>query len=333
VEAIVADRLTKFYSKHLAVDHISFKVTEGEIFGFLGQNGAGKTTTIKMLNTLSSPSNGEAFVGGYSILTEKAKVRRVIGLVPQEMTLDRDMTGRENLSIQAVLYDVSKKLAKEKIDELLRLVDLRNVADRQVSTYSWGMQKRLELIMGLVHNPKVLFLDEPTLGLDAQSRSLIWDYIRRLNRDFHLTVFLTTHYLEEADELCNRIAIIGKGSLQAFGTPEQLKDSFGGEYVELELFSPRSASELGAILSTIPGVVNVTAEGVLCHVQTQQSESAIPKLVLALAANKIETKAVRTVKTNLNQVFMKHVVSHIDPVEQEDEYKMQAKERLLNQRT
>jgi len=317
MKTIVADELTKSYGKSLAVDHISFDVEEGEIFGFLGPNGAGKTTTIKMLNTLITPSEGEAFVGGFSVTKEKARVRRVIGLVPQDMTLDRDMTGKENLSIQATLYDVPKKAAREKMEELMKLVGLQDVGKRQVSTYSGGMQKRLELIMGLVHTPKVLFLDEPTLGLDAQSRSLIWEYIRKLNCDYRVTIFLTTHYLEEADELCNRIAIIGKGKLTAFGSPEQLKDNFGGEFVQLELVQMQAESQLKVILGSFPGVTKVSVDGAFCNVQTVESETAIPKLVMALAANKIEIKAVRTTKASLNQVFIKHIASQLGAEEEE----------------
>jgi ABC-2 type transport system ATP-binding protein len=334
MKMIEAKELTKFYGKFLAVDHISLEVNEGEIFGFLGPNGAGKTTTIKMLNTLTRISEGRAFINGYDVSKYKNQVRRSIGLVPQDLTLDRDMTGRDNLRIQAKLYDIPEEYSRKKQDELLRLVDLYDVAGREVAKYSWGMQKRLELIMGLIHTPKVLFLDEPTLGLDAQSRALIWEYIRKLNHDFSVTVFLTTHYLEEADELCDRIAIIDEGKLRAEGSPSQLKDSLGEEMVELQLAKPCTELRLETILEPLAGVIKVSSEGTFCRVQTKGAEALMPKLAIALNNEGIEIKRMNVRKVNLNQVFIKHVTSNVDSIDNaSDEFKMLARERLLKQRT
>ncbi len=333
MKAITAEGLTKLYGKYLAVDHINFDVDEGEVFGFLGPNGAGKTTTIKMLNTLTRISAGRATIGGYDLSTRRNEVRRIIGLVPQDLTLDRDMTGMENLRIQAKLYDVPDRVAKEKIQELLKLVELDVVAGREVGTYSWGMQKRLELVMGLVNTPKVLFLDEPTLGLDAQSRASIWNYIMSLNRDSKVTIFLTTHYLEEADELCNRIAIINHGKIIAEGTPDQLKSRLGEEVVTIRLTKPGKEVGAAKALTGIEGVTGVVEEGHVCVVQTSDSEKVIAKMVVALSNLGIGIEGLSISKASLNQVFMRSVRAGTSPEEPEDEYRALLRERLLKDRT
>ncbi len=330
---IVAEGLTKYYGKALAVDHLSFSVDEGEVFGFLGPNGAGKTTTIKMLNTLTSISEGRASINGFDLAQRKGDVRKTIGLVPQDLTLDREMRGIENLKIQAKLYDVPEAEARKKIDELLTLVALKDVANREVGTYSWGMQKRLELILGLVHTPKVLFLDEPTLGLDAQSRFAIWEYIRKLNSDLRITVFLTTHYLEEADELSNRIAIIDEGKLKAVGPPEQLKAELGGETIELRLEAVPAGLGLEGILSPLPGVMKVYVEGIYCRVETMKAESVIPKVVVALAGRGVNVVGVEVSKANLNQVFQKFTTSGPSSGEDADQARMITRERAMAQRS
>ena len=332
---VEAKGLTKYYNnKFLAVDHISFEVQEGEILGFLGPNGAGKTTTIKMLNTLTPISEGRASVNGFDVSKQKKQVRRSIGVVPQDFTLDRDMTGMENLAIQSALYDVPKDVSKSRMEELLKLVELGSVAGRPVSTYSGGMQKRLELIMGLVHTPKVLFLDEPTLGLDAQTRITIWKYIRALNRDYRVTVFLTTHYLEEADELCNRILIIDGGKIRAEGAPEQLKDSLGGEVIELELSRAAEPAALENLFRPLSGVVAVTAQGTTCRVTTTKSESLTPKLILALSGRGIEVESVVISKASLNQVFLKHTSPTQDSEEEEqDQMRLLMREKMIRQRS
>ena len=331
MKAIEVSGLTKYYGRFLAVDHVSFDVDEGEIFGFLGPNGAGKTTTIKMLNTLTRVSGGSASVSGHDVSKDPAGVRRVIGVVPQEMTLDREMTGLENLRIQTKLYGIKPEAAAKKIDELLALVDMKKAAPREVNTYSWGMQKRLELIMGLVNDPRVVFLDEPTLGLDAQTRSSIWEYVKMLNRDFKVTIFLTTHYLEEADELCGRIAIIDGGRLRALGTPEALKSSIRGEVVTIRLKSPATPEAVEA-LKSVPGVLKAEATGAVCEVETTVAASVSPRLVLALAKAGSEVESMAVEKTDLNQVFLKHIDSDAESGSDEDVVKLVARERLLRER-
>jgi ABC-2 type transport system ATP-binding protein len=226
---IEAQNLTKIYKKSVkAVDDISFSVDEGELFGFLGPNGAGKTTTIKMLTTLAAITTGKANIAGYDVGKDPAAVRKVIGVVPQELTADDELKGIENLLLTAKLHHVPNALAREKAKSLLKLLELEGAAQRQVKTYSGGMRRRLQLSMGLIHNPKILFLDEPTLGLDIQTRQNMWAYIRQFNHEEGITVFMTTHYLEEADSLCDRIAIIDGGKIKLSGSPSELKNNFGG---------------------------------------------------------------------------------------------------------
>ena len=205
LNAIEVNSLSKIFDKTVkAVDSVSFDVKEGEIFGFLGPNGAGKTTTIKVLTTLLRPTTGKVSIATFDVLKSPDSVRKSIGIVPQALTLDDDLKGITNLLLAAKLYHVPDQLAKERANHLLEMVNLKDAANRNVNTYSGGMRKRLELIIGLIHEPKILFLDEPTLGLDIQTRSVIWDYLKNLNKEKGLTIFITTHYLEEADYLCDR---------------------------------------------------------------------------------------------------------------------------------
>ncbi len=331
MEMIAAEGLTKSYGRSRAVENVSFKVEEGEVFGFLGPNGAGKTTTIKMLNTLTKIGGGRARVAGFDVARQGNEVRRRIGLVPQDMTLDRDLTGRQNLYIQAKLYDVPDGIASKKIEELLGLVDLKVVAEKAVGTYSWGMQRRLEIALGLVHTPRVLFLDEPTLGLDAQSRLLIWDYIRKLNRDFKVTIFLTTHYLEEADDLCDRIAIIDAGKIMAEGTPEQLKRASGGDVVTLRLSEAMDSSELRTLLSPIAGFTKLTSDGPSVVVEVSHGEEAVPQIVVALTRRGVQVRSVEVRQRTLNQVFTEFVGKSLSADEQDDSANLMARARLLRE--
>jgi len=237
---IEARELTKAFGDLVAVDHVSFEVKKGEIFGFLGPNGAGKTTTINMLITLLKPTEGEAWVAGFSVLEEPHEVRKRIGVVFQDPTVDRRLTGRENLWIHGRMYGISGSELKERIKEALELVELERWADVVVRKYSGGMVRRLEIARTLLCEPEVLFLDEPTLGLDPQTRAHIWDYIEALRREKGITIFLTTHYMEEADRLCDRVAIIDKGRIIALGTPSELKSTvgLGVVYVRLSEVSP-----------------------------------------------------------------------------------------------
>jgi ABC-2 type transport system ATP-binding protein len=230
---IEVEGLTKKYGQLTAVDDISFNVKEGEIFGFLGPNGAGKTTTISMLCTLLMPTAGKASVNSYDIVKQRADVRRSIGLVFQDPTLDSYLTAEQNLRFHAYAYRVSKEERDKRIGELLELVELADRRKSKVSTFSGGMKRRLELARGLLHSPRVLFLDEPTQGLDPQNRRHIWDHIHSLRRQNNLTIFLTTHYMDEAEN-CDRITIVDHGKIVALDTPDKLKDMVGGDLVSLK---------------------------------------------------------------------------------------------------
>jgi len=233
VPVIEANNLTKRFGPLTAVDHVSFSVEEGEILGFLGPNGAGKTTTLNMLATLLRPTSGTATVNGHDILEESDAVRRSIGFVFQDPTLDIELTGHENLDFHGRLYGLKRDVRQQRIKEILKVVQLTDRADDLVKTYSGGMKRRLEIARGLLHYPKVLFLDEPTLGLDPQTRRAIWEHIQRLNQDENITIILTTHYTEEADYLCDRIQIIDFGKIVALDTPDKLKARLEGDIVSL----------------------------------------------------------------------------------------------------
>ncbi len=228
---VKVEGLSKEFGQLKAVDGVSFEIEEGEIFGFLGPNGAGKTTTINMLTTLLRASGGTAEIDGLDIHRHPNEVRRAVGVVPQEYTADEDLTGLQNILLCADLYGLPRSDSKPHALELLKLVELDEAADRKVSTYSGGMRRRLELACGLINYPKLLFLDEPTLGLDVQTRTAVWKYIRMLKEEYRMTLFLTTHYLEEADSLCDRVAIIDHGHIIRIGTPSELKASIGGDVI------------------------------------------------------------------------------------------------------
>ena len=228
----------------IAVNNISFNVKQGEIFGFLGPNGAGKTTTLSILSTLLAPTSGEAIVNGFNVITEMDDVRNSIGMVFQDMTLDDELTAYENMDMHGRFYGVEKEDRKERIAKLLKLVDLENRKDSLVKTFSGGMKRRLEIARGLLHQPKILFLDEPTLGLDPQTRNKLWEYIKKLNKDTGLTIILTTHYMEEADQLSNRIAIIDKGTIIALDTPDNLKKKLGGDIITIETIKSETFEQL-----------------------------------------------------------------------------------------
>jgi ABC-2 type transport system ATP-binding protein len=300
---IEAENLTKVYKgKVKAVDHISFSVDEGEIFGFLGPNGAGKTTTIKMLNTLATITEGRASVAGHDVSREPGATRDSIGVVPQELTADDELNGAENLILTARLHHVDRDAARKRTSELLKLVDLEQASTRKVRTYSGGMRRRLQLAMGLVHMPKVLFLDEPTLGLDIQTRKKMWDYIGQLNRDRGLTVFMTTHYLEEADSLCNRIAIIDQGTIKISGSPSQLKEKVGGDILTLEL--SEEAGDLTEFFRGIPEVSEVTKTGQTYRIKLPKTEKTLPAIVEGVVKKNLQIKEISFTKPTLNQVFL-----------------------------
>ena len=296
--------LVKKYGKEvLAVNGINFDVVEGEVFGFLGPNGAGKSTTISMITTLLTRTSGTITLNGHDVVKESTAVRNTIGLVPQNLTADDELSGRENMELQADLYNVPKAVAKERIDELLRIVKLEEAADRRVDTYSGGMRKRLELAEGLIHRPKILFLDEPTLGLDIQTREIIWDYIRRIRSENNMTVFLTTHYLEEADSLCDRIAIIDEGIIKIIGTPTELKASLGGDSIEVTIDDDEDRSEPFGTLDNVSGV---TKEGNDYKIKTKDGDQTMTDVLAMSAENGWKVKSVSLHKPSMNQVFLQY---------------------------
>ena len=258
ISIIEVKELTKVFNGDVtAVDNISFTVEEGEIFGFLGPNGAGKTTTLNMLATILRPTSGTATIDGKDIREDSEEVRRNIGFVFQDPTLDIELTGRENLDFHGRLYGLSKKERQERIKEILEVVQLTERADDFVKTYSGGMKRRLEIARGLLHYPKVLFLDEPTLGLDPQTRRAIWEYIQKLNQEQNVTIILTTHYTDEADHLCDRIQIIDLGKIVANDTPENLKARLEGDIIGLQFKESTDAMKLMPILQKIDWIKNV----------------------------------------------------------------------------
>jgi len=304
MEIVQVKNLSKVFDKEIvAVDNISFHVKEGEIFGFLGPNGAGKTTTIKVLTTLLQPTNGQVNIATFDVRKKPDSVRSSIGIVPQALTLDDDLKGMANLLLSAKLYHVPDKIAKERADELLKLVGLKDAAERDVSTYSGGMRKRLELIIGLIHNPKVLFLDEPTLGLDIQTRSVIWDYLKKLNKENGLTIFITTHYLEEADLLCDRIAIIDQGKILVEDTPSNLKQKLGGDMIEISVDDNVKAKEL---ISEFSAVEKIDMVGQKLRIKTKKGDEVLPSILEICKANKINVKTVALSKPSLDEVFLEY---------------------------
>jgi ABC-2 type transport system ATP-binding protein len=234
MHVIESKNLTKRYNKLNAVDYLNLTVEEGEIFGLLGPNGAGKTTTLLMLTTLRQPTSGTAKVNKFDIVKQPDQVRKSIGIVFQDPSSDDILTGYENLKLHGMLYDMPNDLREKRIKEVLTLVDLTERKDDLVKKYSGGMRRRLELARGLMHHPKVLFLDEPTLGLDPQTRGHIWEYIEKLAKEEKITIIITTHYMDEADKLCDRLAIIDSGKIVVLGPPKKLKSNLGGDIIRLK---------------------------------------------------------------------------------------------------
>ena len=298
---IEARGLTKRFNGLVAVDHIDLDVGEGEIFGFLGPNGAGKTTTIKMLTTLLKPSEGEAKVCGYDVVKQPDLVRRSIGVVFQEPALDDQLTGRENLDFHARLYGLNRREREERIEEVLKLVGLADRADELVKNYSGGMRRRLEIARGFVHHPRILFLDEPTLGLDVQTRRAIWSYIMKLNKKEGITIFLTTHYLEEADKLSDRVAIIDNGKILAVDSPRKLKDMIGSDVITLRCSEP---NRLKNILESISWVKDVKHHGEELSIYVEIGETKIPKIIKIAEENGIRISSITLREPTLEDVYL-----------------------------
>jgi ABC-2 type transport system ATP-binding protein len=285
----------------VAVDGIDLRVREGEIFGFLGPNGAGKTTTLRMLATLLPSTGGDAHVAGCDLRSEPHLVRERIGYVSQQGGSDWSMTGRSELVFQCRLYGLSKVEASRRAAELLKALDLDSFADRVTKTYSGGQRRRLEIGLGIVHRPRLLFLDEPTAGLDPQTRARLWDEVRRL-RDGGTTVFLTTHYLEEADALCDRLAIIDHGRIVAEGTPDELKHEIAGDVVTIGVQGgPAAALEL---VRDRPFVREAEAQGDLLRLYVDRGETAMPALLRLLDSAGLEVQTIALSRPSLDDIFL-----------------------------
>jgi ABC-2 type transport system ATP-binding protein len=298
--AIDVHNLTKSFDGFVAVDGISFAIESGEIFGLLGPNGAGKTTTISMLATMQRPTSGAATVNGHDIVTDEDGVRKSIGIVFQDQSLDEELTAYENMDFHGRLYRIPGEVRKQRIAVLLTLVGLEDRKDDLVKTYSGGMRRRLEIARGLLHEPKVLFLDEPTLGLDPQTRNHLWEYIERLNNEKGITIILTTHYMEEADRLCDRIAIIDRGTIIARGTSANLKASIGGDVITIASPEPDAIADL----LTAPWVSGIERHDGQVIVRLQNAEEHIPGIVTAINQQGIGITSLSVRKPTLEDVFL-----------------------------
>ncbi len=308
-DIITVDNLVVVYPDGTrAVDGISFSVKVGEFFGFLGPNGAGKSTTIKTLTTLLRKTSGRVSVAGYDLDKSAGEIRSVIGVLNQEAILDVDLTGRENLTLQGRMQQLHGRVLEERVDELLKLVQLEDVAKKPAGRYSGGMRKRLDLASALIHKPKLLFLDEPTTGLDTQSRTAIWDYLEKLNKEEGITIFLTTQYLEEADRLCRELSIIDHGKLIASGSPSDLKGALGGDTITLTLKDGTDAalrSKTKEILKTIQEVTNVVDSdgGVIAY--AKNAGQIIADVVTLLDRNNIRLAFLNISSPTLDDVFLR----------------------------
>ena len=301
MDIIKTDNLTKKFNDFIAVKNVSFSVKKGEIFGFLGPNGAGKTTTIKMLTTLLYPTSGVAKLSDFDIIKQRDNVRQNIGVVFQEPALDTELTGKENLDFHARMYGLSKQKRKDRINEVLNLVDLVEKRDVLVKNYSGGMKRRLEIARGLMHYPTVLFLDEPTLGLDSQTRRAIWEYIKKMNKDEDTTIFLTTHYMDEADYLCDRVGIIDKGEILVIDTTKNLKNSVGNDIITLSCFELVKFKD---ILDKEDWVKNIKSYDSYLTIGVKRGEEKIPVIFEIANKLKIKIKSISVRKPTLDDVFL-----------------------------
>jgi ABC-2 type transport system ATP-binding protein len=304
MDAIAVDGLRKRYGEIQALDGVSFSVREGEIVGLLGPNGAGKSTTVRVLVTLTHPDEGSATVAGHDVVRESNAVRRVIGYVPQESGVDRRATGRENLLLQGQVHGMSGRALRERVDELLGVVGIADAADRIVEGYSGGMRRRLDVALGLVHRPRVLFLDEPTTGLDPEARVAMWAEVGHLAEQESLTILLTTHYLEEADELADRLAIVSQGKVVVEGTPADLKSRLSGDAVHVEL-ADGQVDDARRVLEQVHAPVETTlADGRTLVSRVPEGGHALPGILAALAAAGIPVAAVSVHRPSLDDVYL-----------------------------
>jgi len=307
MNAIEINSLTKKFKKSVAIDNISLNVEEGEIFGFLGPNGAGKSTTMMILTTLLKPTSGNASVYGFDVVTNPSKVRKNIGFVQQEIGIDEYLTARENLQFQCKISQIPKEQIQKRIEEVLDLVELTEKQDDQSITFSGGMRKRLDIACGLIHRPKVLFLDEPTVGLDIQTRRKIWEYIRKIHKEFGMTIFVSTHYMEEADNLCDRVGIIDYGKIQIVDTPEYMKNKLETDLVTFSVMSNEIKKEqFIQKIKMIELIKNVKINENEIIIQSSNSTQIIPKIFQISSEIGINIDSFVLNKPTLDDVFISY---------------------------
>jgi ABC-2 type transport system ATP-binding protein len=303
MDAIVVEELRKHYGEVTALEGVTFSVREGEVFGLLGPNGAGKSTTVRVLVTLTQPDSGKAFVDGHDVLREQGAVRRAIGYVPQDSGVDQFGTGRENLMLQGRVQGMGGASLRARVSELLELVGISDAADRIVKNYSGGMRRRLDIALGLVHRPKVLFLDEPTTGLDPEARAAMWEEVQRLAQAESLTILLTTHYLEEADQLADRLAIVSRGKIVVEGTPGELKAHLRGDAVHVELENG-AVDQAQAVLASVGARPEQVLAGNTIVSRVDHGGRAVPTILSALEHAGIGVASVSVSRPSLDDVYL-----------------------------
>jgi ABC-2 type transport system ATP-binding protein len=306
LHSIETKSLTKSFGDVIAVNNISFSVEKGEIFGFLGPNGAGKSTTMMIFTTLLKPTSGQALISGFDVSTNAKQVRENIGYVQQESTVDEYLTGRENLMLQAKLNHIPKNEINMRIDDILELIELSDKQDQAVVTYSGGMRKRLDIAGGLLHRPKVLFLDEPTVGLDIQTRRKIWEYIKKIHTEFDMTIFLTTHYMEEADKLCDRIGIMDDGKIQVIDTPESMKNAMGNEVISLVIEESTNHDSFLSEIKKIKFVKKINEDDSKLTLFTSNGTKIIPTIFQISSELNITITSISLTQPTLDDVFISY---------------------------
>jgi ABC-2 type transport system ATP-binding protein len=318
MDSIVAEELRKRYRTVQALDGVSFAVREGEVFGLLGPNGAGKSTTVRVLTTLTRPDSGRAFVAGENVVAHPTRVRHAIGYVAQDSGVDWEATGRENLLLQGRIHGMGGKALRGRVEELLGLVGLEEAADRQARGYSGGMKRRLDVAIGLVHRPSVLFLDEPTTGLDPEARAALWVEVERLAAEQNLTILLTTHYLEEADRLAERVAIVSRGRIVVEGRPEELKADLRGDSVTVELAELNGRGDAAAeIVRRVEGASEVALEERHVRARVPNGAQAIPAILRALDDGGFPIASVTTARPSLDDVYLHYTGREFSSEDQE----------------
>ena len=304
--SIETKSLTKSFGDLVAVNDISFSVEKGEIFGFLGPNGAGKSTTMMIFTTLLKPTSGTAMIAGFDVMKDAKHVRENIGFVQQETTVDEYLTGRENLLLQARLNHIPKNEINHRIDEVLDLIELTDKQDQAVVTYSGGMRKRLDIAGGLLHHPKVLFLDEPTVGLDIQTRRKIWEYIKKIHTEFEMTIFLTTHYMEEADNLCDRIGIMDHGKIQVIDSPQNMKNDLGNEIISLLVDESNNHNSFLSELKKIEFIKKINEDNLKLTLFVSNGTEVIPKIFQISSQLEIKITSISLTQPTLDDVFISY---------------------------